>query len=181
LEDELRAAGLYDQVPAEAWRKKFVVDIAAVDDGRSAVAYLAPYVHRVAIGDHRIVEVTETHVTYQYQPKKSRVPRERTVPGGTFVHGFAQHILPTGFRKVRYYGWMASSSRTKIEELRMIVWFSLGWVYWLASGHAPPPKATRFPTVRCAECGSEMKVVAITHAAIQPTLSEHPRAYLDSG
>jgi hypothetical protein len=116
-----------------------------------------------------------------YQPKNSRVPRERTVPGETFVHGFAQHILPTGFRKVWYFGWMASSSRTKLEELRMIVWFSLGWVYWLATGHAPRPEASLFPRVRCAACGSVMKVVAITHALIQPTLCEHPRAYLDSG
>ena len=69
-----------------------------------------------------------------------------------FVQGFAQHILPTRFRKVRYFGWMASNSRTKLEELRMIVWFSLGWVYWLATAHTPQPQPTPFSKLRCAAC-----------------------------
>jgi hypothetical protein len=70
---------LYPSVPSKAWSKKFVVDIEAVDDGRSVVAYLAPYVHRVAISDHRIQEVTRESVTYSYKPTKSTVMRSRTV------------------------------------------------------------------------------------------------------
>ncbi len=181
LADALRAAELYDLVPPDAWKKKFVVDIQPVDDGRSTVAYLAPYVHRVAIRDHRIVEVRDDSVTYRYKPKKSRTMMTRTVTGEQFVRGFAQHILPTGFRKVRYFGWMASNSRTKLEELRMIVWFSLGWVYWLATAHAPQPQPTPFSKLRCAACGAEMKVVRITMEPILPTFSEHPLAYLDTG
>ena len=175
------AAGLYDLVPLDAWKKDFVVDIQPVDDGRSAVAYLAPYVHRVAMGDQRIVDVTEHSVTYRFKPKKSKTMPTRTVSGQSFVRGFAQHILPTGFRKVRYFGWMASNSRTKLEELRMIVWFSLGWVYWLATAHTPPPPPTAFPKVRCAACGATMKILGITNQPVAPTLSEHPQSYLDSG
>ena len=96
------------------------------------------------MGDQRIVDVTEHSVTYRFKPKKSKTMPTRTVSGQSFVRGFAQHILPTGFRKVRYFGWMASNSRTKLEELRMIVWFSLGWVYWLATAHSPAT-ADRFP------------------------------------
>ena len=175
------AAGLYDLVPLDAWKKDFVVDIQPVDDGHSAVAYLAPYVHRVAMGDQRIVDVTEHSVTYRFKPKKSKTMPTRTVSGQSFVRGFAQHILPTGFRKVRYFGWMASNSRTKLEELRMIVWFSLGWVYWLATAHTPPPPPTAFPKVRCAACGATMKILGITNQPVAPTLSEHPQSYLDSG
>ncbi|MEQ1904417.1 MAG: transposase, partial [Pirellulaceae bacterium] len=58
VDAELRERGLYDLVPKEAWTKDFVVDIEPVEDGRSVVAYLAPYVYRVAISDHRIKEVT---------------------------------------------------------------------------------------------------------------------------
>lgn len=181
LADALRAAGLYDRVPADAWRGDFVVDIRPVDDGRKAIEYLAPYVHRVAIGDQRIVRVDEVSVTYRYKPTKSRVMKERTVGGEEFVKGFAQHILPTGFRKVRYYGWMASNSRTKLEELRMIVWFSLGRVYWLATAHRPQPAARKFPVVRCAACGAAMMVTAITRDPVSPALGEHALAYLDSG
>ena len=76
---------------------------------------------------------------------------------------------------------MASNSRTKLEELRMIVWFSRGWVYWLASAQTSPPQPAKFPQLRCAACGAVMKVVAITYTPMLPTLSEHALAYLDSG
>lgn len=152
-----------------------------MDDGKSAVAYLAPYVHRVALSDHRIKAVDATSVIYQYKPKKSQRVLSRTVSGEAFVKSFAQHILPTGFRKVRYYGWMASNSKTKLEELRMVVWFSLGWVYWLASAHAPQKPLKPMPKVCCRACGAPMRVLAISDQPIRPTLTSHSRAYLDSG
>lgn len=188
LAEELRAAGLFEQIPRSVWHKKFVVDIAAVDDGRSAVAYLAPYIHRVAISNHRIKNVDATSVTYQYKPTKSKSLKTRTVDGDAFVRGFAQHVLPKQFRKVRYSGWMASNSRTRLEELRMIVWFSVGWVYWLASGHAPIRPIPKFPALRCAGCGEALKVLGFTpperdeSGCLQrAALTEHARAYLDSG
>jgi hypothetical protein len=181
LADALRAAGLYQRVPAAAWKKPFVVDLQPVDDGQSVLAYLAPYVHRVAISDHRIQRVDATSVTYQYKPQKSKSMLTRTVTGDQFVQAFAQHILPTGFRKLRYYGWMASNSKTKLEELRMIVWFVLGWVYWLATAHAPQEKPKSFPQLRCAACGAQMKVIRIIEQPIHPALLNHALAYLDSG
>jgi len=181
LADGLRAAGLYQPVPPEAWQKDFVVDIQPVNDGRSTVAYLAPYVHRVAVSDHRIKSVDATSVTYQYKPKKSLTLLTREVPGEEFVKSFAQHILPTRFRKVRYYGWMASNSKTKLEELRILVWMMLGWVYWLATAHVPQTPIKPFPKVCCQACGGEMVVIAIKHSPILPTLASHALAYLDSG
>lgn len=183
LRDALRSAGLDKRVPSHVWKQKFVVDIQPVDDGRSTIAYLAPYVHRVAINDHRIKHVDDDSVTYQYRPKKSRAPLSRTVSGQEFVRGFAQHILPTGFRKVRHFGWMASRSRAKVEELRMLVWFSLGWIYWLGTALMPKPQHQKFPAPRCAECGGDMRVVAIIEAADHHSFSlgEHAVPYLESG
>lgn len=180
LADALRERGLYDLVPTIAWTKKFVVDIEAVQDGRSVVAYLAPYVHRVAISDHRIKEVTDDSVTYEYKPTKSPVIRSREVSGQHFVAGFAQHVLPTNFHKVRYYGWMRSSSTIKLEEIRVIVWMAIGWVYWLASGHAPQPAPIKRPQLRCAQCGNTMRVVRIINEPIPLLLLQYGVVYLDS-
>jgi len=181
LADALRACRLYEQIPPEAWQKKFVVDIQPVDDGRAVVAYLAPYVHRVAISNHRIKHVDATSVTYQYQPSRSKSLKTRTVPGNDFVNGVAQHILPKGFQKVRHYCRMSSNSKTALEEVRMLVWFTLGWLYWLASAHAPREKQPSFPVLRCAACGGEMRVVAVTNWEIHLTLANHALAFLDSG
>lgn len=181
LADELRAAGLYDQVPAEAWSKKFVVDIQPVGHGVPTLKYLAPYVHRVAISDKRIVAVNETTVTYDVKPSKSRVIRRRTVEGEAFVEGFTQHILPRGFQKIRHYGWMSSNSKVSLDEVKWLVWLSLGWTFWLGSGHAPQENRLTTPLL-CSACGGEMKVVGVTYDPINPIhLNDRALAYFDSG
>ena len=160
LADELRRCGLYQSVPSEVWKKNFVVDIEAVGDAWGSLRYLAPYIHRVAISDQRIVSVTDKSVSYTVTPTKAKRTVERNVEGVKFVEGFAQHILPSGFQKVRHYGWMSSNSSIRRDELRLLVWMSLGWVYWLASGHAPQSE----PLVRasrCALCGGDLRVVTV--------------------
>ena len=180
LADEFRRCGLYDAVPAEAWTKTFVVDIQPVGDGQAVLKYLAPYVHRVAISDSRIVSCDESSVTYSYTPSGTKQTKTRTVPGIEFVRGFVQHTLPPRFQKIRHYGWMSSNSKVSLDEVKWLVWLFLGWTFWLASGHAPQHKPISKPQVRCAECDGEMRVVDIT---FEPSgvLSEHALAYLDSG
>ena len=180
LADHLRACGLYDQVPADTWKKKFVVDIEPVGDGRAVLKYLAPYVHRVAISDSRIVACDESSVKFQYKPSGATTYQERTVPGSEFVRGFVQHTLPPGFQKIRHYGWMSSNSKVRLDEVKWLVWLFLGWTFWLASGHAPQQPTAERPVLRCAECGGEMRVVDIT---FEPggALSDHALAYFDSG
>ncbi|QEF96969.1 Putative transposase [Stieleria maiorica] len=80
---------------------------------------------------------------------------ERNVEGVKFVEGFAQHILPSGFQKVRHYGWMSSNSAIGLDELQLLVWMHLGWVYWLASGHAPQSERL-VSEPRCAHCGGDL-------------------------
>jgi hypothetical protein len=50
----LRAAGLLEAVDPAAWHRDWVVHCQPAGDGRQSLRYLAPYVFRVAIGDHRI-------------------------------------------------------------------------------------------------------------------------------
>ena len=181
LADHLRACELYDHVPADTWRGKFVVDIKPVGDGGAVLKYLAPYVNRVAVSDKRIVAVDEQTVTYRYTPSGESRSKVRTVSGTEFVRGFVQHTLPRRFQKVRYYGWMRNGKRRiQRDEVKWLVYVFLGWMYWLATAHAPQVTAKPPSTVRCAECGEEMHVVEVTYQPVR-TLSEHALAYLDSG
>jgi hypothetical protein len=75
---------------------------------------------------------------------------------------------------------MTSNSKTKLEEIRIIVWMALGWIYWLASGHAPQPTPSKRPELHCARCGSKMRVVRIIHDPIPLLALERGLAYLDS-
>lgn len=179
LADELRSVGLYDQVPADAWDKKFVVDIQPVGHGIPTLKYLAPYVHRVAISDKRITEVDAASVTYTFTPSKTRQPKTRTVEGGKFVEGFTQHVLPRGFQKIRHYGWMSPNSKVSLDEVKWLVWLFLGWTFWLASGYSPQAKPLT-ATLRCGHCGGEMKVIGVSYESIVLPSDAIP-AYFDSG
>jgi hypothetical protein len=182
LADALRAAGLYENVPPEAWEKKFVVDIQPVGHGRPTLKYLAPYVHRVAINDSRILAVDEQTVTYKVRPGKGNRTHTKRVTGEAFVSSFLQHALPTGFHKVRHYGWMSPNSKQSIDEVKWLVWLFLGWTFWLGSGHAPQEQPLTTP-LRCMACGGVMRVVEVTYRSLQERgiLPDHSSAYYDSG
>lgn len=180
--DAFEAAGLKDQVDASVWDKDkwWEVDVKAVGDGRAVLKYLAPYVYRVAISDKRIVDYDDSSVTFRYTPSKSKTSKTRPVEGEQFVRGFLQHVLPTGLQKVRYYGWMHPNCRIDVDEVRWLVWLFLGWTFWLGSGHAPQDDRVESEPVRCAGCGSAMRIVDVVHENCR-TLVEHCLPYLDSG
>ncbi|QDT03052.1 Putative transposase [Rubripirellula lacrimiformis] len=182
LADELRTAGLYDCVPKQAWDKNFVVDIQPVGHGVPTLKYLAPYVHRVAINNSRIVSVDEAEVIYTIRRSKPKRMETKRVAGETFVASFLQHVLPPGFHKIRHYGWMSSNSKLAIEEVKWLVWLFLGWTFWLGSGHAPQEKPLTAP-LRCAVCGGQLRVVEVTYESLQSAriIPEHSLTYFDSG
>ena len=109
---------------------------------------------------------------------KTKRAGTRTVSGQEFVRGFLQHTLPRNFQRLRYYGFASPNSKLRFAWVQMLVWFYLGWRYWLARQAEPEPIAK--PPVRCAECGSEMQLVAITDGGGR-LLYSHPLPYLDSG
>jgi len=96
--EELRAADLEKNVDPTVWHRWWEVHVQPVSDGRAVLKYLSPYVFRVAISDNRILECTETSVTFKYTPSKSKTTKTRTVEGCQFVRGFLQHACVKGVR-----------------------------------------------------------------------------------
>jgi hypothetical protein len=74
--------------------------------------YLARYVHRVAISNHRLVKMENGQVAFRYQDyaDSGRVKTMR-LPAEEFLGRFVQHVLPKGFVKVRHYGLLANRHR----------------------------------------------------------------------
>lgn len=70
------------------------------------VEYVGRYAHKVAISEGRIREVGEGSVTFEWKDyRQDGAKKLATVAGGDFVRMFAQHVLPAGFRRIRYYGF----------------------------------------------------------------------------
>lgn len=85
--------------------------------------YLARYVHRVALGNSRLVRVSEAEVTFQYKDYRQRGRvKEMTLPVGEFVRRLLQHVLPGGFVRVRHYGLLANRGREqKLQTCRQLL------------------------------------------------------------
>ena len=85
----------------------------------NAIEYLGRYTHRVAISNNRILSVTETEATFSARGKKPGDPkREITISHEEFIRRFLMHVLPAGFQKIRYYGFL--NNRMKSRNLKVI-------------------------------------------------------------
>ena len=85
----------------------------------NAIEYLGRYTHRVAISNNRILSVTETEATFSARGKKPGDPkREITISHEEFICRFLMHVLPAGFQKIRYYGFL--NNRMKSRNLKVI-------------------------------------------------------------
>ena len=85
----------------------------------NAMEYLGRYTHKIAISNSRIQEVTDTTVTFSARAKKKGEPRRKvTLSHQEFIRRYLMHVLPKGFQKIRYYGFL--NNRTKSENLKLI-------------------------------------------------------------
>jgi len=74
--------------------------------------YLARYTHRVAISDRRIVSFQDGEVTFRFKDyKDDEKSKLRTLPATEFLKLFLVHVLPKGFVRIRYYGFLANRHR----------------------------------------------------------------------
>ena len=77
--------------------------------------YLGRYTHRIALGNERLVALTEGRVTFRYRNRKRSGRRQLlTVGASAFVQRFLQHVLPSGFVRVRHYGLQANGCRSRL-------------------------------------------------------------------
>ena len=80
---------------------------------QQVLEYLGRYTHKICISNYRIVNITDTHVTFKYLDRKKKLSLTKTVRGEHFLRLFAAHILPKGFVKIRHFGFLSSRSKKK--------------------------------------------------------------------
>jgi hypothetical protein len=156
----MRAAGLLGQIDPAVWKKDWVVKTVAVGDGRAALKYLSAYVFRVAIGDHRILDCEDGHVTFSYRKSGSRRLRSLPLEAGEFLRRFLQHVLPSGLQKVRHYGFLSPRSRSRFEAVRWLASLHAGKPFVLRAGSSDPPAQSPIRP-QCSDCGGELHVIAV--------------------
>jgi hypothetical protein len=84
-----------------------------------ALKYLARYTHRVAIANSRLQSIDHGQVTFTYKDyRHQHRQRTLTLSATEFIRRFMMHVLPNGFMRIRYYGFLANTHRK--EQLRKI-------------------------------------------------------------
>jgi hypothetical protein len=121
------------------------------------LGYLARYTHRVAITNHRLVAFQNDQVTFRWKDyahgnKKGKM----TVSAEEFLRRFLLHVLPRGFVRIRFFGFMANRSRaTLLPRCQRLLLDS-------PRPHAPsaiafsPPQPACF---RCPKCATPMLLI----------------------
>lgn len=81
------------------------------------IEYLGKYTHRVAISNHRLVACDKGKVIFRCKDAQTgKFTRKVTLEAHEFIRRFMQHVLPSGFYKIRYFGLMALGHvREKID------------------------------------------------------------------
>ena len=101
------------------FREEWVVYAKAPFGGPEHVLqYLARYTHRVAISNHRLLSVDDNHVTFRWKDYAHHSKcRAMTLTLEEFLRRFLQHVLPKGFPRIRYFGWLANRRRRELFPL----------------------------------------------------------------
>ncbi len=148
----MHRAGLLAQIPTEVWQQEWNVNAQAVPNAEASIAYLAPYVFKVAISDHRIVKVEDGRVSFSYQKPGSARRRTLTLDALEFIRRFLTHVLPSGFMKVRYYGLLSPTAKVALAEVKAKVELAHGFT--LTAPEVEPPS---WPQPVCQVCGGRLR------------------------
>jgi hypothetical protein len=157
IRDQLKTeTDLFSQISNYVWFKGWVVHCMPAGNGETVLKYFAPYVFRVAISNNRIIKFENGNVTFAYRDSKTNKWKKMTLPVFEFMRRFLQHVLPQGFKKVRYYGFLNSGNK----ELLLKLQYTLGTVE-PKEETSEDEKQTQSPKPCCPVCGKEMILCSI--------------------
>jgi putative transposase/transposase-like zinc-binding protein len=146
--------------------------------------YLARYTHRVAISNRRLISLDDKGVTFKWKDYRlegsERYNKVMTLDTHDFIRRFLMHVLPSGFHRIRYYGFLTSKTRAKnIARIRELLAVPLIPIDAIRAANAKPeePKAEH----PCPCCGSRMRIIETFLRGQQPkNRATVPRIRIDT-
>ena len=136
----------------------------------AVLAYLSRYTHRVAISNSRLIACDERGVTFKWKDYRAKRPdryKTMTLATDEFIRRFLIHVLPSGFHRIRHYGFLANHMRVKqVQRLRQLLCddtVDASAETDVSDDHQPTA------TYTCRDCGAPMII-------IETFLKQRPRA-----
>jgi len=138
---------LLKAVPPLAWRVDWVADVQPAGSGLTALRYLAAYVQKTALSANRLIACDDNTVTFTYQDRQTGQTHTLPLSGAEFLRRFLQHVLPTGFQRVRHFGWLSTAAHKRRERIQAL----LDW-----KPSVPPVTAALCWVPECRRCHKPM-------------------------
>ena len=138
-------------IKQSGWDKRWVVDVEAVGNGRSALRYLARYVHRTAVSEERILgETPDGRIQLNCQNSRTKQWRASVLDKHEFMRRWCLHVLPKGFTRVRHYGYLSAAAVEKRGKIHHILQMP---------APVPPPGRQAAALPECTCCKRPMKLL----------------------
>lgn len=121
---ELHHPKAFEALVESVRNKKWVVYAKRPFGGpRQVLKYLARYTHRVAIANQRLLSADDSNVTFRWKDyANGNRQRVMTLDAVEFLRRFLLHVLPKGFMRMRYYGFLANRHRAeKLQRIRALL------------------------------------------------------------
>jgi hypothetical protein len=119
--------------------------------------YLARYTHRVAISNHRIVNFADDRVTFRWKDYAHKgKQRLMTVTAEEFLRRFLLHILPRGFVRIRFCGFLANRRRGALLPLCRELLKADRLLHSATQTASDPTSRCAW---RCPHCGGPMSLI----------------------
>ncbi len=80
--------------------------------------YLARYTHRVAISNYRLIAIEDGKVHFYWKDyADGNQQKTMALDGVEFIRRFLLHVVPSGFMRIRHFGFLAHGHRAEKLEL----------------------------------------------------------------
>jgi len=85
--------------------------------------YVGRYTHRVAISNNRLLDIDHGNITFRYKDyRHDGQHKTMTLEAEEFIRRFLLHVLPDGFQRIRYYGFLGNRYREeKLARCRQLL------------------------------------------------------------
>ena len=133
--------------------------------------YFARYTHRAANSNSRLTSIDDSGVTFKWTDYRIEGPeryKQMTLDPHEFIRRFLMHVLPQGFHRIRYYGFLTCQTRAKnIARIRALLAVPLIPIDAINAATATPEEL-KTPEHSCPCCGGRMRIIETFLRGQQP-------------
>lgn len=139
-----------DEMVAKNW---VVYAKAPFSGPAQVVRYVSRYTHRVAISNQRLLSIDGGMIRFTYKNYKNQEKgdhaktlwEEMELPANEFIRRFLHHVLPSGYHRIRYYGFLSGSQTHQLQDI---------WAELVFEEEQVPPEISVTPWmgIPCPKC-----------------------------